>query len=209
MIAVRMVRLLCALALVAGAAACSSGDGPPVLAPGRPGEPARTVAPGETVTVAPPNAADVRYLQNMIIHHQQAIEMAKLVPDRAASADVKRIADRIAGTQGPEIDAMNAWLRAHGQPAVEPGEHAAHAEHDPATMPGMATADQLQALAAARGPAFDTLFLQLMITHHQGALTMAGEIQTKGADVRVQEIADDVIASQTAEINRMRALLPH
>jgi uncharacterized protein (DUF305 family) len=209
----RLLGGLAAVLAVAGLAGCTSAPGedpPPAIVPGRPGEPATTLSPGQAPPrpVTPPNAADVRYMQNMIVHHQQAIEMARLAPQRAASDDVKRIAERIAASQQPEIDMMNAWLREHGQQTVEPS-HAGHESHDPATMPGMATSAQLDALRGASGTAFDTMFLQLMITHHQGALTMAGEVQIKGYDVRVQEIADDVIATQTAEINRMRVLAPH
>ena len=212
-VVVARTRLLCAVAAVlaaAGVAGCTSApaENPaPVIVPGKPGESARTLSPGQTPGFGqtPANDADVRYLRNMIIHHQQAVEMAKLAPARAAADDVRRIADRIAATQQPEIDMMNSWLREHGQQPVDPS-HAAHESHDPATMPGMATPAQLDALRSATGTAFDSMFLQLMIAHHQGALTMAGEVQTKGTDVRVQEIADDVIATQTAEINRMRAM---
>lgn len=202
------------LALAAGLGACSDqpggpGENAPVIVPGKPGEPARTV-PRDQVSVppvTPPNEADVRYVQNMIVHHGQAIEMAALVPTRVSDDRVKRLADRIGGTQKPEIDMMNAWLRANGQPTVEPGadSHSAHTGH--ATMPGMATPAQLDSLRRARGPEFDRMFLELMIVHHQGALTMAEKAQTSGTDVRVQEMADDVIATQSDEINTMRGML--
>jgi uncharacterized protein (DUF305 family) len=204
--------LICGVAAVTmlgGVAACTgtpAEPAAPVLVPGKPGEPARTLSPGETLPKtpqAPPSDAEVRFLRDMIVHHQQAIEMARLGPERAAALDVKRIADRIAASQTPEIEAMNTWLRTHGQPTVDPA-HAGHESHD--GMPGMATPAQLDALRAATGTAFDALFLQLMITHHEGALTMAGEIQLKGKDPRIQEIADEVIAVQSAEINRMRAI---
>jgi uncharacterized protein (DUF305 family) len=195
-----------------GVAACTgtpAEPAAPVLVPGKPGEPVRTLSPGESLPKtpqAPPSDAEVRFLHDMIAHHQQAIEMARLGPERAAALDVKRVADRIAASQTPEIEAMNTWLRTHGQPTVDPA-HAGHESHD--GMPGMATPAQLDALRAATGTAFDALFLQLMITHHEGALTMAGEIQLKGKDPRIQEIADEVIATQSAEINRMRAIAPH
>jgi uncharacterized protein (DUF305 family) len=204
--------LICGVAAVTmlgGVAACTgtpAEPAAPVLVPGKPGEPARTLSPGESLPKtpqAPPSDAEVRFLRDMIVHHQQAIEMARLGPERAAALDVKRIADRIAASQAPEIEAMNTWLRTHGQPTVDPA-HAGHESHD--GMPGMATPAQLDALRAATGTAFDALFLQLMITHHEGALTMAGDIQLKGKDPRIQEIADEVIAVQSAEINRMRAI---
>ncbi|HET9142609.1 DUF305 domain-containing protein [Actinophytocola sp.] len=203
--------VVCGLAAILVLAGCTSApeeERAPVIAPGRPGEPASTIPPERIspVPATPPNDADLRYVRNMILHHHQAVEMARLVPDRATNDTVKRLADRIADVQQPEIDMMNAWLRTHDQPTVDP-HHQEHSEH--LDMPGMATPAQLDALRAATGPAFDTMFLELMIAHHAGALTMASEIQTRGAEVRVQEMADDVIATQSDELNQMRALLGH
>lgn len=207
-------RLACGVSVllaVCGLTACTGDppeEKPPVIAPGKPGDPVSTVPPGQVSAppVKPPNASDIEYVKRMIEHHQQAIDMALLAPDRAAGEQVKLIADRIADAQGPEIQAMNAWLRSVNQPTVTPGEHGGHAGHDPNTMPGMATPAQLDALRAAKGVDFDRLFVQLMITHHEGALTMAEEIQTKGSDERLPLIADEVIATQTPEINRLRAI---
>jgi uncharacterized protein (DUF305 family) len=201
--------IVCGIAAMLVLVGCTSHpeeDRPPVIAPGLPGEPASTIPPNQLSSVrpVPPNDADLRFVRNMIVHHQQAVEMALLAPDHAANDTVKRLADRISDVQQPEIDMMNNWLRTHDQPTVEP-RHAEHGEH--ADMPGMATPAQLDALRAAKGAAFDTMFLELMIAHHQGALTMASEVQTKGAEIRVQEMADDVIATQTDEINQMRTLL--
>jgi uncharacterized protein (DUF305 family) len=197
-----------AVLAVAGVTACTSApqeDAPPAILPGRPGEPASTLAPGQTnpLPSTPPNAADFSFVRDMIVHHLQALEMAALAPQRAATDEIKRLADRITGSQRLEIDAMNDWLRDHGQPEVAPSGHAGH----DAQMPGMATAAQLDALRAASGTGFDGMFLQLMITHHEGALAMAGRIQVNGADPWVQKLADDVIVEQNAEINRMRAIL--
>ncbi|HEV2779220.1 MAG TPA: DUF305 domain-containing protein [Actinophytocola sp.] len=208
MAAMRTVCALAAALALSGLPACTqepSADGPPVLVPGRPGESAGTLAPGQPnpLPANRPNDADIRYVQDMIVHHQQAIVMSRLAPERAARDDVRRLADRIAGTQRPEIDMMNSWLRGHGRPTVDP-EHAEHGSH---AMVGLATPAQLEALRAARGPEFDRLYLQLMITHHEGALTMARAVQTAGMDVRVQEMADDVVATQSDEINTMRGLL--
>lgn len=203
---------LAALLAAAGLAACTSEpaqERAPVIAPGLPGEPASTIPPDEVSAApnTPPNAADIAYVRDMIVHHRQALDMAGLAPERAAADALKRLADRISGVQGAEIDMMNAWLRTHGQPTVDPAhpEHAGIADH--AGMPGMATPAQLDALRAARGADFDRLFVELMVAHHQGALTMSHEILNKGADVRVQEIADDVIATQSDEIRNLRAML--
>lgn len=185
----------------------------PVIVPGKPGAEASTIAPGEATTAyeqEPPNEADVTFVRNMIVHHAQAVEMARLAPERAAAKDVKGIADRIGDTQQPEIDMLNRWLTQFDQPTVDPsapahGGHGGHGSAEP--MAGMATPEQLAALRAASGKQFDTLFLQMMITHHEGALAMVEQVRTTGADVRVQEIADDVAVTQTDEIHRMRGMM--
>ncbi|MFI5759163.1 DUF305 domain-containing protein [Streptomyces sp. NPDC051569] len=173
-----------------------------VVAPGKPGEPARTLSPEEALKEAPdnsPNSADFSYAQMMIVHHGQALEMVALAPDRAASRSVKLLAERIAAAQKPEIGAMEGWLKNNGGAKRQQG-------HDHGAMPGMATAAQLTQLRAAKGADFDELFLKLMITHHQGAITMAVEALSQGNNVQVEEMANDVIAQQTSEMSRMRAM---
>ncbi|MFB9392692.1 DUF305 domain-containing protein [Streptomyces coeruleoprunus] len=182
-----------------------------VLAPGKPGEPARTLSPEEAASALPddsPNPADFSYTRMMIVHHQQALRMTALAPKQAASEQVRNLAARIDAAQRPEIDAMRGWLKIHGdkKPSDGHGTGHGHSDHGSGTMPGMATEAQLTQLAAARGEAFDELFLQLMITHHQGALVMAGDVLGQGRNNQVQEMANDVIAQQTAEINRMRSM---
>ncbi|ORT61004.1 DUF305 domain-containing protein [Streptomyces sp. CB03238] len=182
--------------------AAAGKGGPAVVAPGKPGEPARTLSPEEAREAVPPdtpNSADFSYAQMMIVHHGQALEMTALAAKQAASTQVKQVAARIAAAQQPEIDAMRGWLKNNGGPRP-------HTGHDHGTMPGMATDAQLAQLRDARGEAFDELFLKLMITHHQGAVTMAGEVLSEGNNVQVEEMANDVIAQQTAEINRMRSM---
>lgn len=207
-----------------GLTACTGDDGdqntdggPPVLAPGKPGEPNRTLSPEEAEKSAPkdkPNDADYGFMQDMIVHHSQAIEMTDVAAKSAVARKVKAIADRIADAQGPEIDAMNRWLEKNGREKLNvPGakefdEHAQHehggAGHD--SMPGMASEAEMEQLSSARGAKFDQLFLKLMIAHHEGALTMAETVQQKGTDVVVQQMADEVIATQSAEIARMKAM---
>jgi uncharacterized protein (DUF305 family) len=136
----------------------------------------------------------------MIEHHTQALELTELAPERAESAKLKALAERISAAQGPEIDAMRAWLKEHGQSAKS-------GAHEHASMPGMATEAQLRKLRAAKGTAFDQLFLTLMITHHEGAITMATNVKGQGNNIRIEEMADDVVAQQTSEINRMRNML--
>ncbi|MEU1439104.1 DUF305 domain-containing protein [Streptomyces sp. NPDC005786] len=173
-----------------------------VVAPGKPGEPARTLSPSEAVKEAgvdTPNSADVRYVQQMIQHHAQALELTGLVPAHSRSAAVRRLAERITAAQQPEIGAMEGWLTRHGRSGQT-------GEHNHGAMPGMASAGQLKELGSAKGTAFDRLFLKLMITHHQGAITMATEVLSEGNNVQVEEMAGDVVAQQTTEIDRMRSL---
>ncbi|WP_229377356.1 DUF305 domain-containing protein [Streptomyces sp. VRA16 Mangrove soil] len=187
-----------------GAKADSPGSsGPSVIAPGKPGEAAETLSARDAQERGAddrPNSADVSYAQMMILHHEQALSMTELAPKRAESEQVKRLAERITAAQGPEIDTMRGWLKKYKKQEA-PSGHAAHE-----AMPGMATEAQLKSLREARGAAFDELFLKLMITHHQGAVTMATEVKSDGNDVVVEEMADDVIAQQTAEISRMREM---
>ncbi|MEU0215430.1 DUF305 domain-containing protein [Streptomyces sp. NPDC006265] len=202
---------LVALAVLA-AGGCDSGpdrkpaaaDGPAVIAPGEPGEANRTLSAEEAADRRSendsPNSADVSYVRMMIEHHAQALEMTELTPGRAESKNVKRIAERIAAGQRPEIEAMKGWLKSYGKPLKAE-------RHEHATMPGMATQAQLKKLRAVGGKAFDHLFLALMTTHHQGAITMATDVKGQGNNIRVEEMADEVIAQQTSEITRMRNML--
>ncbi|WSZ44873.1 DUF305 domain-containing protein [Streptomyces sp. NBC_00190] len=176
-----------------------------VVAPGKPGEKARTLTPEQAAKEKPddsPNAADHAYAQNMIEHHRQALTMSALAPDRASADGVRRLAERITAAQQPEIAAMEKWLTLHPAPSAPVGGHA----HDHGAMPGMATEQQLKELSDARGADFDRLFLKLMTAHHEGALKMAGEALTGGNNVAVEEMATEVVATQSAEIHRMRAM---
>ncbi|WP_371673135.1 DUF305 domain-containing protein [Streptomyces sp. NBC_00289] len=202
-----------ALAVLAALAlgGCDSGSdaktpaatGPSVLVPGKPGEANQTLSAADAaeqrVDDDSPNSADVTYARTMIEHHTQALEMTELVPDRARSSKVKRLAERIAAAQGPEITGMRGWLRTYGEDETGGG-------HAHSAMPGMATEAQLGKLRAARGKAFDELFLTLMITHHEGAITMAANVKAQGNNIRIEEMADDVVAQQTSEITRMREM---
>ncbi|RJK97733.1 DUF305 domain-containing protein [Vallicoccus soli] len=201
-------------------------DGAVEVLPGRPGEPNRT-GTGSLAPAPQHNAADAEFVTTMVPHHAQALEMAALAPDRAQDPSVASLAARIAASQGPEVHQMAAWLQAADLPVPAeaeragvqvPGEdgghgghgghegHGDHAGHE--GMPGMATPEQMEQLEAASGAAFDRMFLELMIAHHEGALTMAEQLRaTGGADVQVEEMSDHVIATQTAEIERMRGLL--
>ncbi len=174
-------------------------SGAPVIIPGGPGEAGRTAMPGERLgeSEARVTAADVRFAEGMIPHHRQALEMAALVPARSSSPVLRKLAERITAAQRPEIAAMTSWLRSAGRP---PGEHGGHDDH---TLP----LEEMNRLRAARGAAFDTLFLTLMITHHEAAVTMAGLQLREGADRVMLATAKDVVSGQGIEIARMRDLL--
>lgn len=173
-----------------------------MIAPGKPGEAAETLSAADAAKRRGEddfNTADFAYARMMIEHHTQALEMTGLAAKQAASGQVKRLAARIAAAQGPEITTMKAWLTTHD------GDKRA-TEHRHEAMPGMATEAQLKQLRAARGKAFDTLFLKLMITHHDGAISMATDVKAQGNNIQIEEMADDVIAQQTSEISRMREM---
>ena len=195
--------------VLAGCAAAPEVAGPAAIVPGGPGEAAQ-VLPGaeaaERRTPPPVSPADVEFVAAMVPHHQQALEMAALAPGRAADPQVLAMAERITAAQGPEITMMRALLAEQddalgGHSGGHGGGHAGELH------PGMATAAQLDALEAAGGPAFDRMFLELMIVHHEGALAMADALRAGGTDVRVSQMADDVTVTQSAEIERMRSLL--
>jgi uncharacterized protein (DUF305 family) len=152
-------------------------------------------------------AADVEFMQHMIVHHAQATEMTALVPTRAGRDDIRLLARRIERSQEDELTRMAHWLRARGE--TVPDEHA---HHDPAhaAMPGMASAAELARLRAASGDAFDRQFLELMIRHHEGALVMVAQLfATPGAgqEAELFQFASHVDADQRMEIERMRRML--
>ncbi len=151
-------------------------------------------------------------MQGMILHHGQALDMTALVPDRSAHATLPILADRIDQTQLNEIERMSRWLEQRGETVPEPSsyrDHAAgHAGHG-GHMPGMLTQAQMDELASASGRVFDRMFLESMIRHHEGALTMVAELQAAGGGIEAEvfRFAADVDADQRAEIARMRNLL--
>lgn len=155
--------------------------------------------------------ADVDFMAGMIHHHAQALVMADMAPSHGASPEMLTLTRRITNAQRDEIALMQRWLRSRGEdvPEVDATGHEAMHMHG-AMMPGMLSAEQLAALDAARGPEFDRLFLQFMIQHHQGALTMVDElVATKGGarEQTVFKLASDIGADQATEITRMQTML--
>lgn len=156
-----------------------------------------------------PPPADVEFMQGMIVHHDQALQMAALAPERAGSESLRTLARRIDVSQRDEIAMMRQWLVRRGQ-SVAAADHVAHGATDHPGMPGMASAEEMARLRGLRGAAFDRLFLELMIRHHEGALTMVKELlSTDGAgqEPELYRFASDVDTDQRMEIARMQRLL--
>ncbi|MFI6291980.1 DUF305 domain-containing protein [Nonomuraea sp. NPDC050790] len=162
------------------------------------GEPPATGATA-SATAAAFNDADVMFAQMMIPHHQQAVEMADLAPGRAADQEIKDLAAKIKAAQDPEIQTMRGWLAEWGKPLPTGGmDHA---------MPGIMSEDDMKKLASAKGAAFDRMFAELMIAHHNGAIDMARTEQQQGTNPEAKELAKAVETAQRAEVAQMRALL--
>ena len=195
------------LLLTLGAA--GAGAQPPIVQPGAPGEPSRTISAADASDLAGIrfSEADVNFMQGMVSHHAQALEMTALVAGRSGRDAMRRLAQRIELSQEDEITMMQEWLRSRGQavPAMD-------AHHAPGwePMPGMLTGEEMDRLAAAQAVAFDRLFLELMIKHHRGALTMVENLlDQRGAaqDSQLFAFTSDVTSDQSAEIDRMDAML--
>jgi len=193
----------------AGCGSASSGSAPPVIQPGAPAQ-QDTVLTADTASALPQpkfSAADVTFMQGMIHHHSQAIDMVELLYQRTASDDMRKLAKRIEVSQNDELGMMRRWLEARGQEV--PGPHAHHMPGAP-LMPGMLTPDEMAKLATVKGPEFDRLFLEGMIKHHSGALTMVADLFATAGAAQGSEIfafASDVDADQRMEIDRMSAML--
>ncbi|MDT0332040.1 DUF305 domain-containing protein [Nocardiopsis lambiniae] len=218
-----------------GASACTGEDEPQesanVIAPGAPGESSSPATADQIAALAEEqghNEADVFYLVKMIEHHAQALEMTDLAPERHERDGIGGIAERISAAQEPEITAMEGWLEenvfgpARENPAHQNfcglGEDTAHHDEggdvprcdlrvDHEDMPGMVSEEDMERLAAAEGDDFDHLFVELMTAHHQGAVEMAEEVLEFGKDQTVMKMANDLIAEQNVEIDRMKAVL--
>ena len=211
------VRLMLGCSMLAGsalAAATAMAQQVPILQPGAPGQAPVVITPEQAVQIADTRFSpdDVKFMQDMIQHHQQAVEMSALVDTRSTLAGIRTAAGRITASQADEINFMQTWLRQRGQavPEIHPAGHMAmdHSAH--AGMPGMATPEQMAAMAAARGAEFDRQFLERMITHHQGAITMVRELlgrRGSAYDPVLFQFANDILNEQQAEIERLSALL--
>ncbi|HSL74597.1 MAG TPA: DUF305 domain-containing protein [Ilumatobacteraceae bacterium] len=188
-----------ALVLAAALVACGSDDSPT----------ADTAAagqePGGTAVVVTLNDADIEFAQGMIAHHEQAIEMSEIAldPNVGAGPEVLDLAARIQAAQEPEIDQMTAWLTAAGASLTMDMSDG----HDMSSMEGMMSVEQMDALAASTGAEFDRLWLEMMIEHHEGAISQSETVKANGSNPDVLALADEIITAQQAEIAEMRALL--
>ncbi len=226
----RASAVLCGMLLAASASAgffCLTGPSshamwaqqtgpakPVVVQPGAPGQPSRTLPSSTTKATLPPRSqADVEFMQGMIMHHSQAVEMTALIRSHTESKDLRSLGARISSSQSDEIKFMQRWLAAKGEPLsmATPGMPDMDMSRQPmALMPGMLTPEQMEALRKAKGAEFDRLFLTGMIQHHDGALTMVKDLfDTAGAgqDAGVFNFATDADNTQRAEIKIMQTML--
>lgn len=186
---------------------------PVIVQPGAPGKPSRKLPPSTTAKLPPRSQAEVEFMQGMIMHHAQAVEMTALIPSHTGNKDLRLLGARISSSQSSEINFMKRWLAARGEPVslAMPGmKNMDMSNHPMALMPGMLTPEQMEALRKAKGAEFDHLFLTGMIQHHNGALTMVKDLfDTAGAgqDADLFDFATDVDSGQRAEIRIMQGML--
>jgi uncharacterized protein (DUF305 family) len=204
----RLTTLVLLGALSGAACRTATGSGGGIIQPGAPGQANRTISLEAATDLSKVQAtpADVKFMQGMIGHHSQALDMTALIADRTSRDEMKRLGQRIAVSQADEINMMRGWLTKRRQEL--PSEHAHHMPGG--MMPGMLSDEQMAELAAAKGETFDRLFLKYMIQHHEGALSMVDDLfKTPGAGQEgdINAFAADVDADQRMEIDRMRAML--
>jgi uncharacterized protein (DUF305 family) len=216
---VKLRLLMAALAFtglrVASSPACAQQSAPVIVQPGAPGAPTRTLPPDTSATAPGLSPADVDFMQGMIMHHTQAVEMTALIPSHTTNPAVRRLGERISSSQSDEIHFMQRWLAARGQATSMsmPGMPDMDMHGNPMpSMPGMLTPAQMTNLRAAHGADFDRLFLNGMIQHHGGALVMVKDLFDSpgaGQDADLFNFATDADNTQRAEIRIMQSMLQH
>lgn len=209
-----LAALVSTVAFCSDAGAQRTGRARPVIVqPGAPGAPSKILPPSTRATLPPQSPADVEFMQGMIVHHAQAVEMTAMIPSHTANKKLRSLGARISSSQSDEIQLMKRWLAARGEPVLKamtgmPGMDMP--DKPPALMPGMLTPQQMEALRKAKGAQFDNLFLVGMIQHHNGALTMVKDLfDTAGAgqDAELFNFASDADNTQRAEIRIMQHML--
>jgi uncharacterized protein (DUF305 family) len=186
---------------------------PVVVQPGAPGQPSRKLPASTTAKLPPLSQKDVEFMQGMIMHHAQAVEMTALIPSHTQNTELRTLGVRISRSQSDEIKFMKRWLAARGESVSMPrpamaGMDMAH--HPMPLMPGMLTPEQMDAMRKAKDDGFDRLFLAGMIQHHGGALTMVKDLfdtAGSGQDAELFNFASDVDSGQRAEIRIMQGML--
>ena len=185
---------------------------PVVVQPGAPGEPTKILPPSTRATLPPRSPEDVKFMQGMIMHHAQAVEMTALIESHTENKDLRLLGSRISHSQSEEIRFMKRWLVARGEPTemAMPDMAGMDKSNHSMLMPGMLTPEQMDALKKAQGAEFDRLFLTGMIQHHSGALIMVKDLfDTAGAgqDAELFNFTTDVDSGQRAEIRIMQTML--
>lgn len=200
---------LCFLTLPIYAQKSDSKDSPVIVQPGAPGQDTQ-ILPADTRAKLPPRSSkDTEFMQGMIMHHGQAVEMTALIEERTENKEVRLLGARISKSQSDEMDFMKRWLETRGEPLMASMPEMEMSKHQNMLMPGMLTKKQMDALKNAKGAEFDKLFFSGMIQHHKGALTMVKELfETPGAgqDAELFNFASDVDSGQRAEIRIMQTL---
>jgi uncharacterized protein (DUF305 family) len=205
--------LLCSVPAAVVGHAQQTPDSVTVVQPGAPGTPSRRLPASTTGQIPQRSQADVEFMQGMIMHHAQAVEMTALIPSHTENKEVRLLGARISLSQSDEMKFMKRWLMARGEPVsmAMPGMPGMDRNgNSMQLMPGMLTAAQMEALRQASGAEFDQLFLTGMIQHHGGALVMTKQLfDTPGAgqDAELFDFATDVDNTQRAEIRIMENIL--
>jgi uncharacterized protein (DUF305 family) len=186
--------------------------GVPLIQPGAPGKPEKILTEATTAGTGPqgPTEADVKFMQGMIMHHSQAVEMVALMPGRTKNRKVLALGQRISISQTDEINFMKRWLTYRGKALTEMGDMAGMEHMDMPLMPGMLTPKQMATLRKANGAKFDQLFLSGMIQHHGGALTMVNDLfdtPSAAQDPQLFDFTADIGVTQQGEIDTMRNML--
>ena len=205
---IQISRVLVVAAMLIGIPGVSKGQ-PPIIQPGAPGEPSREISAEDAsnLTAIDYTDGDIRFMQGMISHHAQALEMTRLLESRTDNAMMQQLSGRIDISQRDEIMMMQGWLRDRGQTVPEAD---AYQQAEFVRMPGMLTDEEMEELEAASGAAFDRLFLRLMIKHHRGAITMVDNLLDQAGaaqDAQLYAFTSDVSSDQDMEINRMDSML--
>ncbi len=207
----RTARAAFAAALLLSASGIAHAQSAQIVQPGAPGQASKTLTSEQATKLAQASytVEDIAFMQHMIVHHGQALDMAKLVKDRTNNPDLLSVAGRIEASQADEITFMKTWLGERGEPLEDP-KMAGHAEHMHHMMKGMASPEDMKALADAKGGDFDRQFLTLMIAHHQGAVDMVEELfdaDGSAADPVLYQFVSDIDSEQSGEIKRMDKVL--